>query len=242
MRVIFLHIIFIFLLQEMVVGQFNNNQDSNLVTLPPLVDILNAAIKHSPLLKAKSMDIAANRESISIAKKQWSDYIFIEGAANYGLYDQVVVNGISTDGTSNTGALTKAQQMRYYGGVGLKLPLSALGSRKNEVKITRLQVEKASQEYQQIIKDIKQLIIEEYYQLLYLKESLQTFQGIYQTLDISLKKSERDVLNGRMNINDYALLVSTVGKAQDDYNKARNSFYAQYHKLQNISGVVFESL
>lgn len=89
------------------------------------------------------------------------------------------------------------------------------------------------------MEDLKQLIIEEYYKLLYLEESVRTFQSIYQTLEISRMKAEREVSRGYMDINQFATLSSTVGKAKNDYAKAKNEFYAQYHKLQDLTGIMF---
>jgi hypothetical protein len=44
-----------------------------------------------------------------------------------------------------------------------------------------------------------------------------------------------------MDLNNFALLTSTVGKAKDDYNKTKNNFYTQVHKLENLTGVIFET-
>jgi hypothetical protein len=52
-------------------------------------------------------------------------------------------------------------------------------------------------------------------------------------------KAEKDVLNGRMNLNEFAALASTVGKSKDDYYKSKYNFYVQYHKIKILAGINF---
>jgi len=99
--------------------------------------------------------------------------------------------------------------------------------------------ERSDLELQSAQVQIKQIIIEAYYHLQYLDESMRTFYHIYQTLEIGYLKAEKDLLNGRTNLNEYALLASTVGKAKNDYQKAKSTFHAQYHKLMEITGMEF---
>lgn len=240
MKRLITHIILTLSVWPMLFAQIDNVQDSTMFELPSLTDVITGALQHSPLLKVKSLEIKENHHELSKSKKNWMDYVYVEGAGNYGLFDQVVLSGISSDGETNTGLLTKNKQIRYYGGVSIKLPLSSVSKRKDEIQITRLRLESAEQEYIQLQKDIKQVIIDEYYQLKYMEESMKTFHSIYKTLEISYLKAEREVKNGRMGINEFALLASTVGKAKDDYYKAKNNFQAQYHRLQNLSGIIFE--
>ncbi len=224
----------------MAFSQIDDEVDTTSFILPPLTTVINGALEHSPLLKSKSLEIRENHHELNKSKKNWMDYVYVEGATNYGLFDQVVLSNATTDGENSTGLLTKNKQVRYYGGLSVKLPISSVSKRKDDIEITRLRLEGAEQEYIQLQKDIKQIIIEEYYRLKYMEESMNTFHSIYKTLEISFLKAEREVKNGRIDINEFAQLASTVGKSKDDYYKAKNNFQAQYHKLQNLAGIVFE--
>ena len=220
-------------------AQSTNQEDSLSLSIPSLNTVIDLALKHSPLLKAKALNSEIVNQELKIEKKKWLNYIFIEGAANYGLFDQVIISGFSTEGNPSTGTLSKSEQMRYYAGFGLKLPLSAFTSRKNELKIKKLNYQQTKYELQEFENQLRQIIIDEYFKMKYLEESMKTFSNIYQTLEISYLKAEKDVLDGRMNLNDFALLVSTLGKSKDDYNKTKSNFYAQYFKLQELTGVKF---
>jgi outer membrane protein TolC len=191
------------------------------------------------LIKDQGKAIEGIQEEIKTERKRWMDHIYFEGAANYGIYDNLVVNRISNSVDVSTGIITRNEQFRYYGGVSLKLPLSAISSSSSKIKAKRLLKEQAGYKMQQLKEDIKQLIIEQYFQLKYLQESMNTYNKITQTLEISLLKAEKDLINGHMDFDDYGILVSTTGKSKNDYLKAKNSFYAQYNKLESLSGLTF---
>jgi outer membrane protein TolC len=232
-------IVFIWMSIASIMAQDAETADSSFLILPSLTIVIDSALRNSPLLKAKEMNADMIDQDIKIEKKKWMDYLSIEGATNYGLFDQVVISGITTSGSTTTGALSKSQQVRYYGGLSLKLPLSSITSRHNALTKKQIAREQYNLELLQAQNDVRQTVIEEYYKLKYLEESMKTFQSICQTMQISYMKAEKDVLNNRMGLNAFALLASSVGKAKDDYSKVRNNFYAQYYKLQNLTGVNF---
>lgn len=221
-------------------AQLDKMSDSSLIVLPTLNNVLNAALNHSPLLKAKDMEYRIIEQEKKIEKKKWSDFVYFDGSTNYGLFDQVVLAVSSTENTTNTGLITKNEQIRYYAGISIKIPLSSFTSRRNQVNVKNLQLEQSNYEKQQLQEELRELVIQEYYLLKHFEESMKTFQSIYQTIQIAYMKAEKDVLNNNMEMNEFASLASTVGKAKNDYSKAKTEFYAQYYKLQNIAGVIFE--
>lgn len=239
MKTIITYILFLIVSTGYLSAQISHHTDSSLLVIPPLTEVIEAAYLHSPLLKAKSKGIEVLGQEIIIEKKKWMDYIFIEGAANYGLYNQLVISNKSTYDNSEGGYLSKNEQIRYYGGMGIKLPLSSASSRRNNIKAKRLSQEQAGYEMLQLQEDIKQLIIEEYYQLIFLQQSMIIFNKVNITLEVSYLKAEKDVINGQMDLNDFALLASTTGKSKNDYLKAKNNFFAQYNKLQSLTGIIF---
>lgn len=238
MKTTILHIIMLCAFINYLAAQTAKPEDL-LLLIPPLNMVIEAAYENSPLLKAKSKIIEEIGQEVIIEKRKWMDHIFIEGSANYGMYNHMVISGYSTYNDPRDGYMSKNEQIMYYGGVGIKLPVSSVLSRGNHIKAKRLKQERVEYEKQQLLEDIKQLIIEEYYQLIFLQQSMVTFNKVNLTLEISYLKAEKDVLNGQMDLNDFALLVSTTGKSKNDYLKAKNSFFAQYNKLQSLTGITF---
>ncbi len=239
MKSFLINLTLLFTFASSALSQKDSTNEPVSLFIPSLKTVIDSALIHSPLLKIKELNIAVLDNETRMEKKKWLNYIFIEGATNYGLFDQVVISNTNTQEPVTSGLLSKSQQIRYYGGIGAKIPLSLIINRSNELKIKHLNIEQANLEFEEAQSQLKQLIIEEYYKLIYFQESMNTFINIYNTLNISYLKSEKDVVDGVINLNDFAMLTSTVGKAKDDCSKARNSFFAQYNKLEEIVGVNF---
>jgi len=45
------------------------------------------------------------------------------------------------------------------------------------------------------------------------------------------------VANGLMEINDFASIVISKGKAEEGYYNAQNDYYTQYRKIQVLTGL-----
>lgn len=172
-----------------------------------------------------------------MVKKKWLNSIYLEGTMRYGYSDQFIIRGLDT---LQANSLAKSQQFRYSVGFGLKLPLSAIANRRNEIKIKQINYEQVAYELEDLEERLRQRIIDEYFKLKFLETSMNTFSSIYQTLDMGYLKAEKDLLAGKMTLPEYALLVSTLGKARDDFFKAKNNFHAQYYKLQELTGMNFK--
>jgi len=216
-----------------------SKSDSLQVQIPQLKIIISSAIENSSLLEIEEYSAIKINHEIAIIKKKWLDYIFIEGALNYGMYDQIVISDITNEISSQTALAARGQNLKYYGGIGVKIPFSELFMRKNRISIKEIEYKQSQSKITELNLEIKKAIIDEYYELIFLKESMDNFLEIFQTLEISKFKAEKDILDGNMDLSDYALLISIVGKAKNDYEKSKNSFLAQYFILQEISGLKF---
>jgi outer membrane protein TolC len=214
--------------------------NSKSLYIPSLEVVIDFALQHSPMVKAKHKVVDIAREELSVTSKQWLDYIHIEGNAYYGYSDQVVINGQSIPASENSGSYLKNEQIRYFAGIGVRLPLSSFFSRSNEINIEQLNIEHANYVLEELEDKVTRTVIKEYYNLLYLKESMDTFLDMYKTLEISYLKAKKDLENGRIEFEIFAKLVASVGNAKDAYYKSKNNYYAQYLSLENIVGVSFK--
>ncbi len=235
----FFLLLFILFNAENILSQDIELTDSSFMKVPELSELIEAALIHSPLLKARIKETEALRQEVIIDKKKWMDYIYLDGAGNYGMFDQVIIRGLHNEASSSLGLISRSEQIRYYGGVSVKIPLSALMSRNNNIRHKELIAESSEYLALQVQSNIRQIVIEEYYQLKYLEESVKTFLNIYETLNISYLNAKQELQQGRMDLNNFAILVSTVGKAKDDYLNAKNNYYAQYRMLQDLAGIGF---
>jgi len=207
------------------------------IRIPPLTMLIDSAIKNSPLLDASRNEIEQIQQDLRIDKKAWTDYIYLEGNGRNGRYDQYTMVNQNNINENISGIISESQQVTYFAGISLRLPLSSLTSTHNKTRINNLKIEQTEFSAQQLKKEIKQLVIEEFYKLKSYEESMYTFQDVNQTLEISYMKAKKDLENGKIEIDEFALLVATRGKAKENYLKAKNNFQMQYHKIQVITGI-----
>jgi len=214
--------------------------DSKMIEQLPSLDVLiDSAILYSPLLDAQYELNLQLKEELKIQKKNWTDYIYIEGSGRYGLYNQVTVSEVVTNDLTQSGLKLENEQFSYYAGMSVKLPLSAIGNKKNEKKIKELKISQAQFETKKLEGEISQLVIEIYYKLKSYEEIMQVSFSTFQTMEISVLKAQKDLENGRIEIDEFTRLVGAKGKAHEGYLQAKNNFYMMFKKLELITGLQF---
>ena len=217
--------------------EINNDTISVDQRIPGVDVFIQSALKNSPLMKISDVEMQEIFEKIKIEKKKWTDYLYADGIVRYGLNDQLIVNG-QTGATSSDYTLNSAnKQLTYYGGLSIKLPLSDFLSKKSQLKILKSTLEESRYRKEQAVINLTNIVIEEYYKLIKLNQILQVNLNVLQTLKISYMKAQKDIANGLMEINDYASIVISKGKAEEGYYNAQNDYYAQYRKIQVLTGL-----
>jgi len=205
--------------------------------LPELNVFIESALKNSPLLLVSDKEKDKILEQIKIQKKSWSEFIQIDGNTRYGLYNQLTVNDQVTADLPAVGIQSDKQQLNYYAGLTLKLPLSYFANKKNELKILNFSIQETELKKEQLKKDITQIVIEEYYKFKYFREMLDAYQITLQTMKISYLKSVKDVENGTVNFSEFATITYSYSKAEEGYTKLKNDYYTQIYKLQVLTGI-----
>lgn len=243
MNKLYRHIVYILLslnLPLLVMAQ-NATPDSVLIDreLPELHVLLDSALINSPLLKVSDKQISQVLEQIKIEKKSWSEYFSLDANAKYGLYNQLTLSDVTSGEQTETGIQSKDQQFNYYVGVTFKMPLSDIAKKGNKLKILNDNISEKQQEREELKQQLQQLIIKEYFNLVFLSKSIKINQEILQSLTASLMKSERDIQSGTISIESYNTMLIQKSKAEENYFKVKSEYYAQYKNLELITGCKF---
>ena len=90
---------------------------------------------------------------------------------------------------------------------------------------------------EQIKSEVTLLVIDEYYKLMNLSQSLQYNQDIVQAMDVNYVKAKKDISVGTINMFDFNGALIAKQKALDTYSKVENEFYAQFFKIQVLTGL-----
>ena len=207
--------------------------------LPELSVFLESALKNSPLLKVSDKQISQVFEQIKIEKNSWSDYLSLDANAKYGLYNQITLSDITAATANDAGTQSKNQQLNYFFGVTFKMPLSDIANKKNKLKILNENIDEKQQQKEELKNQLKQLVVEQYYNLIYLNKSMKINQDMLQSFSINLMKSERDIQTGIITLENYNGVVFQKGKAEDSFYKAKSEYFSQYKKLMIICGLKY---
>jgi len=205
--------------------------------LPELNFCIESALKNSPLLKVSDKEVESILEEIKMQKKSWTEFIQIDGNTRYGLYNQLTVNDQITSDIPSVGIQSDKQQLNYYAGMTLKIPLSYFAKKKNELKILNYNIQKTELKKEQLKKDITQIVIEEYYKLIHFKGLLNSYQMTLQTMKISYMKSIKDIENGNADFSELAKNTYSYSIAEEGYSKLKIDYFTQFYKLQSLTGI-----
>ena len=203
--------------------------------LPPLNDFIESALVNSPILKSSDLQIEEMFEKIKKEKKSWTDFVFIDANAKYGLFNQLSI----TQQSSGTDLSVKdaREQFNYYAGLTIRLPISNFITKKNEINILNKNLSESKARREQIKLEITQLVIDEYYKLKNLSQSMLYNQEIVQAMDVNYVKAKKDISIGTINMFDFNGALIAKQKALDTYSKVENEFYAQFFKIQVLTGL-----
>jgi outer membrane protein TolC len=223
----------------------NEREDSDYVKvmnpIPPLDTLIQSTLKNSPLLKLSDSDLQEILEKIKIEKKAWTDYVFIEGLTRYGQYNQLIVNDPVSASATEYGVKTANQQLTYYGGITVKLPISSLISRSSQLRVLKNNLVKTQYQKEQVQIDLKRLVIEEYYKLLNYGQLMRINQEVFQALNISYLKAMKDAANGLIEMSDLSNIMISKGKAEEAYYNAKSDYFIQHDKLEVLTGFKFDT-
>ena len=208
--------------------------------MPTLEAVIDSALKNSPLLKVNLYRLATHDQKVLLNRKSWLDNISIQGNTSYGIFNQLASQVSQESGVqTNFNSLNQTARGQYFVGVSMRVPVSVFASRKQRRNIDRLERETMLWEHEQIKNDIRRIIIEEFYALRSLKESLDVLRNLLESVRISYVIAKKDVENRRMGLDDFGGVAAIFIKALIDYSKTKNEFYRQLELIEMLAGAEF---
>lgn len=223
----------------------NNNQNVSLVPsdtirtdqdIPALDKFIQSAVDNSALLKASDQDINQIYERINKNKLSLLDFITIDANTRYGLYNTVVVSS-GADGATDAGTKAAKQQLNYYAGLTLRVPISAFITNKNDVKILKYNAEQTKYKKEELKNALIISVVDEYYKLIKMNKSVKISQDALQTMNVNYIKAGKDITIGLITLAEYNSVLTSKAKVEEEYNTALNEYRAQYMRIQILTGL-----
>jgi len=205
--------------------------------IPPLEDLIDSAIVHSPVLRVSDADILIAKYKIKTIKRQWMENFYIDGLLQTDVWDAYTTNQIYN---AEPYPISSVQDSyRYLIGASMRLPMDDFWDRRNRIKTETKQLEKnmANRDYQ--ILQLRQAIITQYNTLIVNQRILKIANDNVIANALQKEMGDKEFVNGQTTLYELAYINEMYRKAVTDFEDARFQFYNSYMQLQELCGIKF---
>lgn len=214
--------------------------DDITLRIPPLEDLIDSAIVHSPLLLSQDADIAIWKYKIKSARRDWMQNLFLDAHAQNDIWD-AFTNNKTSYGDDNT-ILSYQNNNRLLAAVSFRLPMDDLWDRRNRIKTATKEVERSMALKSNLILELRKSIILLYNTLIVNQRKLKIANENVISNSLQKDLAEKEFLNGQSSLYELARINEMYRKAVYDYEDARIEFYNAYMLLQEITGIKFNAV
>lgn len=201
--------------------------------LPSLDSLMEWAEQNSPLLNFYNADVIINKLKVISEKRDWMEHLAFETDVRYGLFDNLV---LTQDLGSKDLATSTTEQTRYTVGVSLRIPLSKIADRRNRVHMAETEKEKAMFQYETAIKELRQLVIIQYNNLIKAHSLMLVTNANVSSFNVQVIRAEQDFLNGQITIAELARLREMYARGIENFESNKSDFRLAYQLLQETVG------
>lgn len=205
--------------------------------LPPLETILDSAVANNPSVKFRDLQISINQHKLLSDRTLWTRNVGIQTDVRYGTFDNFSTN--TAEGQSPAILATRSSQMNYGVGAYIKLPLYDFINRKNQIELAKDEIEQAENMAEFQRKEIRQLVIRQYNELILKHRVLKIKLKYAETARINMQMVEKEFLNGVIPITEYARQSEAASRTESDFESYRMEFLSAYMIMEEIVGMKF---
>ncbi|MCE7995590.1 MAG: TolC family protein [Roseivirga sp.] len=198
-------------------------------------ELIDLAVAYAPGLKVFSTSQDQAKEGIAITQKKWLRHLSLAAGVNYG-------NGVVADqltdgsGTDNRITYLSRQNVTYNVGLNIRLPFAELSSRKNEVKIQKLELERLEYLKQDQQNFIREEVVKRYKSLAYCLKAIELQTQVVEANDIALQVAENYFKAGTLPMEQYRMAVDQTYTAKLELERSKNEAWYCFRSLTEIVG------
>lgn len=198
--------------------------------IPPMRVLIDSALRHSPLLKTKDLEIAVRDIEWRALRWEWADMIQPFAEYRYGTVDNyLVVN-------QNVVDAQQTQAHRFSIGGRINFTLFNAVNTKYKQKIAEKQIEIDAARRKEIEQLVTQEIIRLYTLVVTYREIVFLKSEHMQTQAINLAEAKLRYETGEVPIMELARITEIETKAKEEYQLAVKEFREATYLLQELVG------
>lgn len=201
--------------------------------LRPIEELIQAAIERSASIKALNVSQEQADQEIAMDKKKWLQHLSLNAGVNYG--NGVVSDQLIGDQSTSLTYLTR-QNVTYNMGINIRLPFTEVSSRRNQIKIKELEIEKLDYLKDQERVLMKKEIVKLYSDLKHYMTSIEIQAEVVEANEMALTVAEGYFKSGKLPLEQYRMAVESNYSSKLEFEKAKNQTWLVYNTLKTIVG------
>lgn len=203
-------------------------------TIKPLDELMQLAIGNMAALNTLTTSQEIYREETQITQKKWLQHLAFTAGVNYG---NGIVSDQLTDGTtSNRLTYLSRQNVTYNVGLNLRLPFTEVSSRKHEIKIKQLEIERLEGLKNERKEFIRGEVIRFYKDLKSSLQSMELQSEVVQANEMALEVAENYFKAGKLAMEQYRMAIDSHYTSRLQLEKSKNEAWYCMRSLKELVG------
>lgn len=213
-------------------GQTDSGVEDFARMLPPLQALIDSALIHSPVIKLADNDITLNKYGLKQANRTWMDWIYLQGDLRYGSEYLLTNTDVIIDVPKENN-----NQIRYSGGLTMRLPISEIFDRKVPSQMAKINIEKAENQKEILENDITQMVITAYYDLLSQHKSFTLQTELLASATMAFEQAKIDYGSNKIELTDYLKISESFFTARNAHELQKNNYNKALLLTEKLIGI-----
>lgn len=204
--------------------------------LPSIDSLTRLAYKNSPDLQYQRADQRYWKARQRLAQTRWLDYFYVEGTYSYGIFDNLTEQQLTGVPTASQ-TLLSTQQSRYTFGPSLKIPISAILNRGNDIRAAKAERERSMEEREVEKAKIREVVIVRYSEIVKSHRLIFIYSTMVDTYKVQSLRAEADYKNGIIEVAEYTRLQQMYNEAMVAFESEKSHLALAILLLEQVVGI-----
>lgn len=210
--------------------------------LPPLSVLLDSAVLHAPQVNYEELHASRNRYEINRARLEWSEYFGINLDGSWGNWINDDIFNIRSGETTSLipkSSLDNSVRWDYAASFWVRFPLSSILKRKNEINISKKEVEMSLANRDQRANEARLEAVRDYNAMISAQNKMKISNEYQEYTRMQMQIADEQLKNKEIEIAEYARLKEIQVRGALDFEQFKSDFRENYELLQEITGIKF---
>src|ERR1035437_2113668 len=200
--------------------------------LPPLSVLLDSAVVHAPQVNYEELHAARNRYEINRARQEWSQYFGINLDGSYGnWFTDDIIKFRSVKPTFGS-TFDNSLRWDYAASFFVRFPLSSILKRKNEINISKKEVEMSLSLRDQRANEARLETVRYYNAMISAQNKMKISNEYQEYTRMQMQIADEQLMNKEIEIAEYARLKEIQVTGALDFEQFKSDYRENYELLQ----------